>query len=425
MNLEKDTIKVGLLGYGTVGSAVCKALLDNAELIKARCGKDIKPIVAVARSKKSNSLVPVSANLNEVLQRADIDIFVELMGGTDTAFTAVKNLLKRKKPVITANKAMLAYHRYELENLAQNTFFGYEASVAGGLPIIRVLKEGLCANEISQIFGILNGTSNYILSSMSQKGVSFEAALKEAQNLGYAEADPSFDIEGLDAAHKLLILASLAFDLHARPEDILTQGITQISSEDMYFASEFDYEIKLLGVAKFTQDAVELRVHPAMIDKNKMLAKVSGVMNAVSVVGNLLGESLYYGAGAGGLATASAVVSDLMDFAHSQNARGAMLGFEKEPKFKLVPKDEIYTKYYLRLKVEDKIGVLNKITLLMSKAGISVDSFLQKPKKQDYSTLYFTTHHSFEKQIKALLKELEKQDFIKEKPFMMRIEKWD
>ena len=422
----KNDIKVAVLGYGTVGSAVCEGLLKNEGLIRARCGATIKPVVAVARSQKPAACVPVSTDLDEVLDRDDIDIFVELMGGVDTAFSAVKSLLARAKPVISANKAMLAHHRYELAALAKNTFFGYEASVAGGLPIIKVLKEGLCANAITRICGILNGTSNFILSSMSESGESFEAALKEAQRLGYAEADPTFDIEGLDAAHKLLVLSSLAFGLKARPDDILIEGITQISSEDMFFAHEFDYAIKLLGVAKCTDGgSVELRVHPAMVDRGKMLAKVGGVMNAVSVVGDLLGESLYYGAGAGGAATASAVISDLMDFARLQNARGAMLGFEKEPKFTLTPRGEIYTKYYLRLKVEDRVGVLSKITQLMSAAGISVDSFLQKPKKSSFSTLYFTTHHSFERQIGALLGELAKQDFVKEKPFMMRIEQWD
>lgn len=426
MKNDKSTINVAVLGYGTVGSAVCEALLANQSLIKARCGKAIKPVIALARTPKPKAQIPVTTKVSEILERDDIDIFVELMGGVDAPFEIVREILAKNKPVVSANKAMLAYHRYELQELAQNTFFGYEASVAGGLPIIKVLKEGLCANGVGRIYGILNGTSNYILSSMSADGTSFDEALKVAQSLGYAEADPTFDIEGLDAAHKLLILSSLAFDLRAKPQDILTEGITEISAEDMYFASEFDFVIKLLGIAKAKGDKVELRVHPAMIDKGKMLAKVSGVMNAVSVVGDLLGESLYYGAGAGGKATASAVIADLMDYARAQSAKGAMLGFLNEPNFTLVPKADIYTKYYLRLKVEDKIGVLSKITQLMSEAGISVDSFLQKPKaSKAISTIYFTTHHSFERQIQALLSELARQDFVKEKPFMMRIEQWD
>lgn len=417
-------MNVAILGYGTVGSAVCEALLDNAKIIKARCGKSIKPVIALARTPKPNSLIPVSQNLDEILARDDIDIFVELMGGVDFAFEVCKKILALKKPIITANKAMLAYHRYELQNLAKNSFFGFEASVAGGLPIIKVLKEGLSANHIQKIFGILNGTSNYILSSMSENSSTFKDALKRAQDLGYAEADPTFDIEGFDAAHKLLILSSLAFNLRARPEDILIEGITSISTEDIYFADEFDYTIKLLGIAKCKENGVELRVHPALISKNALLAKVGGVKNGVAVVSDLLGESLYYGAGAGGKATASAVISDLMDYARGKSDE--MLGFKEDLNLKLIARDEIYTKYYLRLKVDDKIGVLSKITHLMSEAKISVDSFLQKPKANEaHSTLYFTTHHAFERQIQGLLKELEKQEFIKEKPFMMRIERWD
>lgn len=415
-------MNVAILGYGTVGSAVCEALLKNEKIIKARCGKSIKPLIALARTPKPNALIPVTTKVDEILKRDDIDVFVEVMGGIDAPFEIVRQILAKNKPVVTANKAMLAYHRYELESLAKDTFFGYEASVAGGIPIIQILKNGLSANNILSIEAILNGTSNYILSAMSSKGTSFDEALKTAQELGYAEADPSFDIEGFDSAHKLLILSSLAYGLKNKPEDILIEGITRISVEDMYFAKEFEYEIKLLGIAKAKESKVELRVHCAMIDKNKMLAKVSGVMNAVSVSGDMLGESLYYGAGAGGEATASAVISDLMRCARA-NSQGAMLGFEEPLSYALVPKDEIYTKYYLRLKVEDKIGVLSKITQLMSENAISIDSFLQKPKANEtHSTLFFTTHHTYEKHIKAFLNTLKSQEFLKTEPFMMRIE---
>lgn len=415
-------MNVAILGYGTVGSAVCEALLKNEKIIKARCGKSIKPVIALARTPKPNALVPVTTNVNDILKRDDIDIFVEVMGGIDAPFQIVREILKKKKAVVTANKAMLAYHRYELESLAKDTFFGYEASVAGGIPIIQILKDGLSANNILSIEAILNGTSNYILSAMSSGGTNFDEALKKAQELGYAEADPGFDIEGFDSAHKLLILSSLAYGLKNKPEDILIEGITRISAEDMYFAKEFEYEIKLLGIAKAKGNKVELRVHCAMIDKNKMLAKVSGVMNAVSVVGDMLGESLYYGAGAGGKATASAVISDLMESAKTK-FQSSMLGFEEHIEYTLVPKDEIYTKYYLRLKVEDKIGVLSKITQLMSENAISIDSFLQKPKASEaHSTLFFTTHHTYEKHIQVFLNKLKQQEFIKAEPFMMRIE---
>ncbi|WP_276882627.1 homoserine dehydrogenase [Campylobacter cuniculorum] len=415
-------MKVAILGYGTVGSAVVKALIENEKIIKARCGQNIIPVIALARSVKKNSLIPVTQNADEILNRKDIDVFVELMGGVKEPFTIIKQLLKKKKNVVTANKAMLAYHRYELEKLASNLAFGYEASVAGAIPIIKVLKEGLSANHILNIKGILNGTSNYILTHMSQKGSDFKEVLKRAQEFGYAEADPSFDIEGFDAAHKLLILASIAYGIRAVPEDILIEGISGISNEDVYFANEFGFTIKLLGVAKAQDSKVELRVHPTMLSKNEMIAKVDGVMNAVSIRGDMLGESLYYGAGAGGLATASAVISDLLDIARGQ-LKTPMFGFKSDMKYSLLPIEDIYTKYYLRLKVEDKIGVLSKITQMMSENSISIDSFLQKPKANEtYSTLFFTTHHTFEKSIKNLIHTLKKQKFIKTSPFMMRIE---
>ncbi len=415
-------MKIAILGYGTVGSSVAKLLLENKDIIKARCGQLIEPVIALARSKKENALIPVVQDVNEILKRDDIDVFVELMGGIDEPFRIVSEILKRKKAVVSANKAMLAYHRYELESLAKDTFFGYEASVAGGIPIIRILKEGLSANNIISIKAILNGTTNFILSSMKQKNSSFEEALKQAQNLGYAEADPSFDINGFDAAHKLLILSSIAYGLKAKPEDILVEGISKISAEDMYFADEFELNIKLLGIAKAKQDKVELRVHPTLLPKDAMLAKVDGVMNAISINGDMLKESLYYGEGAGGEATASAVVSDLMDYAKNSNsAKIPMLGFSSKSKFSLVKQEEIYSKYYLRLLVDDKLGVLSKITKLMCENEISVDIFLQKPRGKQ-STLFFTTHKSYEKSIKILLEQLKKESFMKDEAFMMRME---
>lgn len=415
-------MKIALLGYGTVGSAVAKVLLENQEIISARCGQILEPVIALARSKKPNSLVPVVNDINEILKRDDIDIYIELMGGIDEPFKLVSELLRRKKPVVSANKAMLAYHRYELETLAKDTFFGYEASVAGGIPIIRILKEGLSANNIISIKAILNGTSNFILSSMKQKNTSFAEALKEAQNLGYAEADPSFDINGDDAAHKLLILSSIAYGLKAKPEDILIEGISKISADDMYFADEFDLVIKLLGVAKAKNGKIELRVNPSLLPKNTMLAKVDGVMNAISISGDMLKESLYYGEGAGGEATASAVISDIMEFARNSNSsKLPMLGFSSKVNFSLIEKDEIYAKYYLRLRVEDKLGVLSKITKLMCENEISVDIFLQKPGGKE-STLFFTTHHTYERSIKNLIQALKQQDFMRDEVFMMRME---
>ncbi|HEC1774261.1 homoserine dehydrogenase [Campylobacter sp. RKI_CA19_01128] len=416
-------MKIAILGYGTVGSAVVETLLKNQDLIKARCDEEIIPVIALARSAKPNALIPVVNDIDEVLEREDIDVFVELMGGIDLPFEIISKILKRKKSVVTANKALLAYHRYELEKLAQDTAFGYEASVAGGIPIIKILKEGLSANNIVSIKGILNGTSNYILSKMAEDNAKFQEVLKKAQDLGYAEADPTFDIEGFDAAHKLLILANIAYGLRVKPEDILIEGISKVSDEDIYFAKEFEYTIKHLGIAKIKDEKIELRVHPVMLNKDKMLAKVDGVMNAISIDGDILGESLYYGPGAGGKATASAVVADLIDIARKEK-NSAIFGYLNDTSYKLLNKDEIYTRYYLRLKVLDKIGVLSKITQLMSEHQISIDTFLQKPKKekQDCSTLFFITHQTYEKNIQILTQKLKEQEFVKDDVFMMRIE---
>ncbi|EAL5902407.1 homoserine dehydrogenase [Campylobacter lari] len=416
-------MKIAILGYGTVGSAVVETLLKNQDLIKARCDEEIIPVIALARNPKPNALIPVVNDIDEVLEREDIDVFVELMGGIDLPFEIISKILKRKKAVVTANKALLAYHRYELEKLAQDTAFGYEASVAGGIPIIKILKEGLSANNIVSIKGILNGTSNYILSKMTEDNTKFQEVLKKAQDLGYAEANPTFDIEGFDAAHKLLILANIAYGLRVKPEDILIEGVSKVSNEDIYFAKEFEYTIKHLGIAKIKDEKIELRVHPTMLSKDKILAKVDGVMNAISIDGDVLGESLYYGPGAGGRVTASAVIADLIDIARKEK-NSAIFGYLNDTSYKLLSKDEIYTRYYLRLKVLDKIGVLSKITQLMSEHQISIDTFLQKPKKekQDYSTLFFITHQTYEKNIQILAQKLREQEFVKDDVFMMRIE---
>ena len=419
-------MNIAILGVGTVGEAVAKILLQNKKLIAARCGEEIVPVIGVVRNlnKKRGVAIPLTDDIDSVLEREDIDVFVELMGGVEEPFGVVSKILERKKAVVTANKALLAYHRYALQNLAQNTPFGFEASVAGGIPIIRALREGLSANHILSINGILNGTSNYILTSMMSKGSNFADALKKAQELGYAEADPSFDVGGFDAAHKLLILASIAYGVHGNPEDILIEGIEGITPEDIFFANDFEYVIKLLAIAKKTGEKVELRVHPALVPKDKMIAKTDGVTNAVSVVGDAVGETMFYGPGAGGPATASSVISDLIDIA--RDGKSPMLGY-KAPfelnALELLDPSEIRTKYYFRLRVEDKVGVLAKITNLMSENNLSIDSLLQKPKDESpYATLFFTTHASVEKDVRRTMEILQEQEFVKEKPFMMRIE---
>ena len=419
-------MNIAILGVGTVGEAVAKILLQNKKLIAARCGEEIVPVIGVVRNlnKKRDVEIPLTDDIDSVIKRDDIDVFVELMGGVEEPFRVVSKILERKKAVVTANKALLAYHRYALQNLAQNTPFGFEASVAGGIPIIRALREGLSANHILSINGILNGTSNYILTSMMSKGSNFADALKKAQELGYAEADPTFDVGGFDAAHKLLILASIAYGVHGNPEDILIEGIEGITPEDIFFANDFEYVIKLLAIAKKTGDKVELRVHPALVPKDKMIAKTGGVTNAVSVVGDAVGETMFYGPGAGGPATASSVISDLIDIA--RDGKSPMLGY-KAPfelnALELLDPSEIRTKYYFRLRVEDKVGVLAKITNLMSENNLSIDSLLQKPKDESpYATLFFTTHTSVEKDVRRTMEILQEQEFVKEKPFMMRIE---
>ena len=419
-------MNIAILGVGTVGEAVAKILLQNKKLIAARCGEEIVPVIGVVRNlnKKRDVAIPLTDDIDSVIKRDDIDVFVELMGGVEEPFRVVSKILERKKAVVTANKALLAYHRYALQNLAQNTPFGFEASVAGGIPIIRALREGLSANHILSINGILNGTSNYILTSMMSKGSNFADALKKAQELGYAEADPTFDVGGFDAAHKLLILASIAYGVHGNPEDILIEGIEGITLEDIFFANDFEYVIKLLAIAKKTGDKVELRVHPALVPKDKMIAKTDGVTNAVSVVGDAVGETMFYGPGAGGPATASSVISDLIDIA--RDGKSPMLGY-KAPfelnALELLDPSEIRTKYYFRLRVEDKVGVLAKITNLMSENNLSIDSLLQKPKDESpYATLFFTTHTSVEKDVRRTMEILQEQEFVKEKPFMMRIE---
>ena len=421
-------IKVGIIGVGTVGSHVVKILRENEDIITARTGKKIVPVLGVVRdlNKPREVDLPLSDSVDAVLENPEIDVVVELMGGVEEAYAIVTKALKHKKAVVTANKALLAYHRYELKDLAGETPIGYEASVAGGIPIIKALREGLSANHIEAIKGIMNGTCNFILTKMMNEKAEFADVLKEAQALGYAEADPSFDVGGFDAAHKLLILASIAYGIDVKPEEILIEGIEQINSEDIYFAKEFGYNIKLLTIAKKSGDQVELRVHPALVPMQQMIAKVDGVMNGISVIGDRVGETMYYGPGAGGSATASAVVSDLIDIArHAQNS--PMLGFisslEKSG-LTLMCKDDIATQYYIRVSVIDKIGVLSKISEVLGKHSISISSFIQKQdsKKSECAVLLFSTHTCKEKDIQKALCEISDLEFVERKPTMIRIE---
>ena len=418
-------LKVGIIGVGTVGTSVCQILEDNKDIITARAGIEIQAVSGVVNNlaKKRDVSIKISDNVDDILDDDSIDIVVELMGGVEAPYAVVKKALQKGKAVVTANKALLAYHRYELQEIAGDTAFEFEAAVAGGIPIINALRDGLSANHIESIKGIMNGTCNYMLTEMINNGVEYETILKESQELGYAEADPTFDVGGFDAAHKLLILASIAYGIDAKPEDILIEGIQDISSEDIAFAKEFNYSLKLLGIAKKNGNEVELRVHPVLISNSQMISKVDGVMNGVSVIGDKVGETMYYGPGAGGDATASAVIANIIDIARSGKST-PMLGFNKplETGLKLASSDDIQTKYYIRMEVEDKSGVLAKIATILGNKDISIKTMVQKTSCENNANLLLSTHICKESDIKEALEELTTSGVVKTKPSMIRIE---
>jgi len=418
-------IKVGIIGVGTVGTSVAEILRDNADVISARAGVDIIVKSGVVKNlKKDRGLdIAITDNVDDILNDPEIDIVVELMGGVDEPFQVVKRALESGKAVVTANKALLAYHRYELQEIAKDIAFEYEASVAGGIPIISALRDGLSANHIESIVGIMNGTCNYMMTKMTDEGVAYDDILKESQELGYAEADPSFDVGGFDAAHKLLILASIAYGIDAKPEDILIEGIDKVSQDDISFAKEFGYALKLLCIAKKDGNEVELRVHAALIKQEEMIAKIDGVMNAISVVGDKVGETLYYGPGAGGDATASAVVANIIDIARSGKST-PMLGFNRPmegTKLTLKPTANIESKYYLRINVSDKAGVLARVTKIFEENNISVETMLQRPSNGDSANLLISTHIAVESNIQNMIKEIAALDFVTSTPVMIRI----
>lgn len=417
-------IRVGVIGVGTVGRSVVQILEENRSIITARSGDEIVVKSGVARdlSKLSDLKITLSNDPYDIVNDPEIDIVVELMGGIEFPFDIVKKALQNGKAVVTANKALLAYHRYELQEIAGDIPFEFEASVAGGIPIINALRDGLSANHILSIMGIMNGTCNFMLTKMMNEGVAFDAVLAEAQALGYAEADPTFDIGGFDAAHKLLILASIAYGIDAKPEEILIEGIQNITQTDIAFAKEFGYTIKLLGIAARDGDEVELRVHAALVKEAAMISKVDGVMNGISVVGDRVGETLYYGPGAGGNATASAVVANIIDIVRS-GKRSPMLGFNHplEEGLRLKNPDNIESKYYLRLRIADKAGILAIITELFAKHSISVEAMIQRPFAQACAHLLISTHEAYERDIRSLMSELESLDAVLDSPCMIRI----
>ena len=384
-------IKVGLLGMGIVGSGVYTVLKRNQEEIFRRAGRSIViSMVAdldTARAKAAAGAgVEVVADARAVINNPEIDIVIELIGGYGIARQLVLEAIEAGKHVVTANKALLAVHGTEIFAAAhrKDVMVAFEAAVAGGIPIIKALREGLTANRIQWIAGIINGTTNFILSEMRDKGLDFGVALKEAQRLGYAEADPTFDIEGVDAAHKATLMSAIAFGIPVQFDKAYVEGITQLAAQDIKYAEQLGYRIKLLGITKRTAKGVELRVHPSLVPAKRLIANVEGAMNAVVVQADAVGTTLYYGKGAGSEPTASAVIADLVDITRLHSADTAQrvphLAFQPQSlsDMPVLPMSEVVTSYYLRLNVADEAGVLAKVTGILAEAGISIDAVLQR-----------------------------------------------
>jgi len=384
-------IQVGLLGIGTVGSGTFNVLQRNQEEIKRRAGRGIEiTMVADLDVARAQSIVgpdvKVVNDARAVIANPDIDIVIELIGGYGIAKALVLEAIAAGKHVVTANKALLAVHGTEIfaAASAKGVMVAFEAAVAGGIPIIKALREGLTANSIQWIAGIINGTTNFILSEMRDKGLDFDVVLKEAQRLGYAEADPTFDIEGVDAAHKVTLMSAIAFGIPVQFDKAYVEGITQLGATDIKYAEQLGYRIKLLGITKRTDKGIELRVHPSLVPSKRLIANVEGAMNAVVVQGDAVGTTLYYGKGAGSEPTASAVIADLVDITRLHTAdplhRVPHLAFQpdKMSDLSVLPMSEVVTSYYLRLRVADEAGVLAKVTGLLANAGISIDAVLQR-----------------------------------------------
>jgi homoserine dehydrogenase len=384
-------IRVGLLGIGTVGSGTYNVLQRNQEEIRRRAGRGIEiTMVAdldVARAKAAvGAGVQVVDDARKVVASPDVDIVIELIGGYGIAKQLVLEAIEAGKHVVTANKALLAVHGTEIFAAAhrKGVMVAFEAAVAGGIPIIKALREGLTANSIQWIAGIINGTTNFILSEMRDKGLDFDVVLKEAQRLGYAEADPTFDIEGVDAGHKVTLMSAIAFGIPVQFDKAYVEGITGLAAQDIRYAEQLGYRIKLLGITKRAANGIELRVHPSLVPAKRLIANVEGAMNAVVVQGDAVGTTLYYGKGAGSEPTASAVIADLVDIARLHTAdpehRVPHLAFQPDAMSDLpvVPMSDVVTSYYLRLKVADEAGVLAKVTGILAGAGISIDAVLQR-----------------------------------------------
>jgi len=428
-------VRVGLCGLGTVGSGTVNVLRRNMREISARAGTDI--IIEQIGARRDNPACDTSAenvtrDIFDVARNPSVDVVIELIGGTTIAKELVETAIENGKHVVTANKALIAEFGNELfaKAEAKGVNIAYEAAVAGGIPIIKALREGLGANKIEWLAGIINGTGNFILTEMKDKGRDFADVLKEAQELGYAEADPTFDVEGIDAAHKLVILASIAFGMPLQFDKIFTEGISTIEPQDVTFAEELGYRIKHLGIARQSDSGIELRVHPTLIPEKRLIANVDGVMNAVLVKGDAVGPTLYYGPGAGAEPTASAVVADVVDvvrsFSAAQETKVAHLGFASSSlqDYPVLPIEEIETAYYLRMTAEDRPGTLNQVTQVLSDSGISIEAVIQKEPAAGESAvpLILLTSRAQEKQLLAAVESIEALEAIQGKIAHIRVE---
>ncbi|UCE72586.1 MAG: homoserine dehydrogenase [Nitrospiraceae bacterium] len=432
--MKNSGIEVGIIGFGTVGAGTVKILLKRQKELQNKLGSSVELKGIADLDTRTDRGIKLRKGVlikdaKKLLRDPDIDIIVELIGGIRPAKDFILEAIQRGKHIVTANKALLAEHGREIFGAAQKhgVEIGFEASVAGSIPIIKVVRESLIGNRIGNIYGIINGTANYILTKMTDEGAEFTTVLKEAQELGYAEADPTFDIEGIDSAHKLTILASLAYGIPISFRKVYTEGITKITPLDIEFASEFGFKIKLLAIAKPSGKEVELRVHPTMVQERMPIAGVNGVFNAIFVEGDAAGDGLYYGKGAGEMPTGSAVVSDIIDIARNIKAgvSDRMRSFNISGNSGLTVKkmEDVKTCYYLRMSALDKPGVLSKISGILGKRNISIESMIQKGRKKEKAvSMVIMTHEAREKDMMKALKEIRALKVISGKPLYLRVE---
>lgn len=421
-------VNIGLVGFGTVGSAVVKVLKEKRNLFQQRLGAElvIKRIADKDISTPRKVKIPpgiLTRKVSDVLNDPGIDMVIELIGDSPVAEEVILGAIKRNKPVVTANKALLAKKGRRIFKEAEKKGVGiyFEASVGGGIPIIKALREGLAANRISSLFGIINGTANYILSGMSHYGSSFKEALRDARAKGYAERDPTLDVEGIDSAHKLTILSTLSFGGFVDLKDIYTEGITQITSQDIQYAKEFGYVVKLLAIAKESEGSLEVRVHPTMIPQEHLLAAVDGAYNAIYVRGDLIGRSMFYGRGAGGFPAASAVIADIIDLVKSKG-QSLSLNLGKKP-LKIKDMGEIETRYYIRFTTVDRPGVLASISGILARHRISIASVIQKERRERGKVpIVMMTHEAKESSVQKALREIDRLKVVKARSRLIRVE---